>query len=83
MSKTRMGRASIFRGKMNGKGKRVQAVLTPDAGRTFEDQRRALGIIVLEVTGAKPTTISDSDTVEFLTRGPASTRIYLREKMKA
>lgn len=81
MAEARMGRASIFRGKMDAKGKRVQAILSPDAAKTFEDQRRALRVIVREVTGHTPTTVSDSDTIEFLTRGVAGTRVYLREWM--
>lgn len=84
MAKTiRMGRASIFRGKMDDKGKRVQGILSPAAARTFEEQRAALGRIVFEVTGRRPATISDSDTIEFLTRGVAGTRIYLREQQQA
>ena len=70
-----MGRHSIFRGKMDGV--RVQGILTKAAGRKFEQARKALELLVLDVRGVAPTGVSDSDVIEFLARGSADTRRYL------
>lgn len=70
-----MGRHSIFRGKMDGV--RVQGILTKAAGKKFDQARKALEKLVVEVRGEAPTVVSDSDVIEFLARGEKDTREYL------
>ena len=69
-----MGRRAIFRGKENGV--RVQAIITKNGGRWFEEARKRLAKLV----GAQAADVSDADTVEYLARGDENTRLYLDEK---
>jgi hypothetical protein len=75
MGKTKMGRASIFRGKEDGV--RYQGVITKAASRRFERARRDLELLVTAVRGAKPSVVSDADVIEYLARGEPETRSYL------
>lgn len=68
---TRTGRRSIFR----GKAVRVQGWLTKVGKRDFEYARGQLALVV----GWKANEVSDADTVEFLARGEAETRKYLKK----
>lgn len=72
-----MGRESIFRGKVPDN--RVQGQLTPKGQQAFDVAREQLLRLYHSVMGHKPSTVSDADTIEFLARGPAETRVYLRE----
>lgn len=71
-----MGRASIFRGKIDGP--RIQAIVTRDGRRAFDRRRAALARLWTEVTGRFAVGISDADTVEYLARGEAATEDYIR-----
>lgn len=78
MAKTpRMGRASIFRGKMKN-GKRIQGIITKEAGADFERHRKALARLYREVYGRAPVVVSDGDAVEYLARGAEKTAAYMR-----
>lgn len=77
-----MGRWSIFRPKINDAKHRYQAWLT-DIGRIkFEEARESLGQMYNQVLGRKPVSVSDADTIEFLSRGTGETIKYLRELKK-
>ncbi len=81
-TRPRMGRASIFRGKMRG-GKRVQTILTAHGCARFEAARKDLGRLYKEVTGRVAMVVSDSDVVEYLARGRDDTERYLEaEELK-
>lgn len=71
MGATKKGRASIFRGKKNGK--RVQGIVTFAGGREFERRRKELAELAERDVGD----VSDADTIEFLARGTAATLAYL------
>jgi hypothetical protein len=68
-----MGRESIFRGK--NPGNRVQATLTDYANDQFEQARAELA----QLAGRAADQVSDADTLEYLCRGSAGTRVYLRD----
>jgi hypothetical protein len=72
------GRASIFRGKDDGK--RVQGLLTKTGGEAFERRRRELQLLHRQVTGRKPNVVSDADVIEFLALGQEATTVYLERQ---
>lgn len=74
----KMGRASIFRDKVNGV--RIQAIITQVGGQQFEQARKGLARLCAMVQGEAPAVISDADVVEYLARGPKDTLKYLRRK---
>ncbi len=71
MSKARMGRRAIFRGKDGGQ--RVQAIITKVGGQKFEKARVRLA----KLAEWEATDVSDADVVEYLARGDAETIAYL------
>lgn len=80
MAKAKMGRHSIFEGKVDGK--RVQAVITQEGGRAFEKCRGYLASVYTRIMQAPVPEpgVSDADVVEFLARGEKNTVGYLRKK---
>ena len=75
-----MGRWAIFRDKSNGL--RVQGVLTEFGGQVFEQHRRTLQTMYQDAFGRAPVLVSDSDTIEFITRGVVNTRKHLRAQAR-
>lgn len=71
MSKTKMGRPSIFRDKEGGQ--RVQALISKRGGKQFELARRCLAVLAKR----EPKHVSDADVVEYLARGEEETRLYI------
>lgn len=78
-----MGRWSIFRGKVNDSDHRVQGFLTKIGRTRFEDARTYLGEMYRSVLGRAPVSVSDADTIEFLSRGSGETIKYLRSLKKS
>lgn len=80
MSKTRVGRRSIFRDKIDGEGvlrpgaARIQAIISPKGSRRFTEAR----IRLAKLAGLEPEQVSDADVVEYLARGDSETRAYLK-----
>lgn len=74
-----MGRWSIFRDKSNGQ--RVQGVLTKSGGKAFEQSREKLAAVYKLVMHREPSTVSDADTIEFLSLGEHETVKYLRKQL--
>lgn len=72
------GRFTMFPGTRGGK--RVQGVITRDAGTEFERARKALAWIYKEVTGRKAPSVSDANVIESLVRGKMGTRNYLEDR---
>jgi len=75
---TKMGRHSIFEGKVDGR--RVQAIITQTGGRDFEKRRTILAGIYEKIMKAPLASVSDADVVEFLARGEKETVKYLKAK---
>lgn len=75
-----MGRASIFRGKDDGV--RIQGLITRRGGEYFELHRERLRKLYRRVMGQDPTTVSDADVIEYLSRGPVDTMQYLRDSKR-
>lgn len=67
-----VGRRSVFRNKEGGG--RVQGEITQDGLIAFGDAR----IRLAELVGREPDKISDADVIEYLARGDAATRKYLK-----
>ena len=65
-----IGRASIFRDKVE----RVQGMITAVGAGQFEAARDRLSTLVKRHVGD----VSDGDVIEFLARGEANTRAYLK-----
>lgn len=76
-SGSRMGRASVFRGKENGV--RVQGIITKTGGQMFETQRRKLSALYAAIMRRRPATVSDADVIEYMARGDGLTALYLRK----
>lgn len=66
------GRLSIFA----KDGPKVQGILSKQGGEAFERKRGELA----KIAGWEGRTVSDADTIEFLARGEANTRKYLKSK---
>lgn len=80
MARTGPGRRSIFGDKDDGT--RVQGMLTKKGGQAFEWKRQELAALYERVVGRKPGTISDGDTIEFISRGEAEATRLL-EKLRS
>ena len=65
MAKTRAGRPTIFPGKVKSAATTVWGQLTPDGAKAFQRQR----VVLSKLTGWPLARVSDSDVVEFLSRG--------------
>jgi len=78
-ARTRMGRGSIFPGKVNDSSHRVQAWLTDIGRKRFEEARAHLGDLARAHRGFAPLAISDADTIEYLSRGEVATIKHLRD----
>lgn len=66
-----MGRGNIFGAK---DGDRVQGTPTRIGSIRFEDARKRLSVM------AGRANVSDSDTIEYLARGEAATRKFLKQR---
>ena len=73
MSAPQLGKRQIFLNKVGGD--RIQGLLTKEGSQLFEVARRRLAR--LAKLGVDQ--VSDGDTAEFLARGEADTRRYLKE----
>ena len=72
-----MARTSIFGEK---DGDRVQGELTSVGSADFEHARSKLADIVFKIAGVRPKSVSDGDTIEFLARGEAETKVFLKDR---
>ncbi len=78
MATKRIGRASIFTNP-DGRPKvdRVNGVITAAGSVRFELHRKQLGKLV----GLDPEQVSDADVVEYMARGEAESRKYLKDRI--
>ncbi len=72
MTQIRKGRRSIFRHKTHS----VTGVITAEAAKEFSAARARLAKIV----GWTPDRVSKADVLEYLVRGDAATRAYVRKE---
>ncbi len=79
MTKTVTGRTSIFPGKVNDSDHRVQAWLTHGGRERFELARAHLADMARKHLRRPPSSISDADTIEYLTLGELDTIKHLRK----
>lgn len=79
---TKMGRPSIFEGKVDGK--RVQAIITQTGGRDLDKRRVILdGLYAKVMQEPLGRAVTDAEVVEFLARGEKDTIQYLKAKKAA
>jgi hypothetical protein len=64
-------------------GKRVQGMLTKQAGGLFELERNALGELFRREFGYDAPIVSDANVIEYLVRGERGTAVHLRAASKA
>ncbi len=77
----RMGRPAVFRDKVKDVAHRVVGFLSVEGRASFERERKRLGMMYHEITG-REISVSDADTIEYLARGAAKTRHYLRVQQR-
>jgi hypothetical protein len=78
-----MGRGSIFRPKVSDKDHRYQGWVTDIGRQRFEHARDHLADLAAKYLGGfAPASISDADVIEYLARGDADARRYLKAMRK-
>lgn len=75
----RTGRPAVFRDKVKDVEHRVVGFLSVEGRKCFERERRRLTLMYQEIVG-REIAVSDADTIEFLARGAAETRSYLKRE---
>lgn len=77
--KGRIGRHSIFRGRVYKASHRYQGNVSEIGHRKFEQARKQLAEEYRYEMEREAPPVSDSDTMEFLARGVEDTRKYLKK----